>query len=117
VARRVHWPARRRRVGKLLRHPPLLSSHHQRDVANGGWRKSLSTLQSKRHFQRAALRSHWCAGSWRLASCQTAKIGTRGIDVGTEPLYAKVVDQRRRKRLGPDPCVDGPSSQAFFAVL
>jgi hypothetical protein len=35
------------RVGELLRHPPLLSPHRQRDAANGGRRKSLSTLQTR----------------------------------------------------------------------
>jgi hypothetical protein len=55
VARGDRWRARRRWVGTLLRHPPLLSPHHQRDAANGGWRKSLSTQQSKRQSLRVAL--------------------------------------------------------------
>ena len=49
------------------------------------------------------LRSHWCAGSWRLASCQRAKVGTCGIRPRKRNhFHAKVVDQRRRQRLGHD---------------
>jgi hypothetical protein len=55
VPRHADSHARRRRVGKLLRNPPLSSPHHQCEATNGGWRKSLSTPQSKRQFLRVAI--------------------------------------------------------------
>jgi hypothetical protein len=47
MTRHVDSHARRRRVGKLLRHPPPFAPHQEREPANGGWRKTLPTLQSK----------------------------------------------------------------------
>ena len=81
--------------------------------------QSLSTLQSKRHFQRAALHAgHWCAGSVASGLVPDGKVSTRGIDVGTEPLYAKVVDQRQRKPTSAQTRMrTAHSSRAFLPCL
>src|SRR5208282_1483731 len=48
----VHPGARRRRVGKLLRHPPLLSHAASVAAESGGWRKSLPTLRRTSRLRR-----------------------------------------------------------------